>query len=351
MLIQMNLSEEEIRVLNYKRFKEENPIIQKRLHAVYLKSQMCLSNEYIGMILDAHRNSVDRWIQSYLNNGLSGLIQLNYISRKSELDCFEEMIKENISDDYIQTSAEFSHRIFMLTGISRGLTQVRKFIHKTGFKYLRCGHVPAKADPEKQREWKEKTLDPVIEESKKGNCYLFFCDAAHFVLAPFICKVWSLARKFVKASAGRNRINVLGAVNAITKEVITLINTTFIDAEVIIRFLHQLKEKHSDKPIKMVLDNARYQHCKAVMEVAKVLNIELLFLPTYSPNLNIIERLWKFTKKKILYGKYYETPHKFHQAIRDFFDTVSFKYESELRTLLTLNFQLFDNSNAQNHAT
>jgi transposase len=81
------------------------------------------------------------------------------------------------------------------------------------------------------------------------------------------------------------------------------------------------------------------------------LEIELLFLPPYSPNLNIIERLWKFTKKKILYGEYCETPHLFHQAILDFFTAVSTKYETELNSLLlTLNFQFFDQTNAQNHA-
>ncbi|KAA6335973.1 hypothetical protein EZS27_015835 [termite gut metagenome] len=263
---------------------------------------MPLSNEYIGLIVDAHRNSVDRWIHTCLKSGLSGLISLNYASRKSELESYKEMIKENTSEDYIQTIGEFSHRIFTLTGVSGGLTQVRKFIRKTGFNYLHSGHIPAKADSEKQREWKEKILGPAIEESEKGKYYLFFCDAAHFVLAPFICKIWSLTRKFVKASAGRNRINVPGAVNAMTKEVITLINTTFINADVIIQFLHQLKETHRDKPIKIVLDNAKYQHCKAVIEVAGNLGTELLFLPPYSPNLNIIERLWKFTKKKILYG-------------------------------------------------
>jgi transposase len=237
MLIQMNLSEKEIRVLIYKRFREANPLIQKSLHAVYFKSQMPLSNEYIGLILDVHRNSVDRWIHNYLKSGLSGLIRLNYASAESELELYKEIIKENISEDYIQTTAEFPRRIFTLTGVSRGRTQVRKFIRKTGFNYLRSGHIPAKADSEKQRKWKEKIVDPAIEESKKGNYYLFFYDAAHFVLAPFIGKVWSLARKFVKASAGRHPINVLGAVNAITKEVITLINITFITADVIIQLL------------------------------------------------------------------------------------------------------------------
>ena len=169
-------------------------------------------------------------------------------------------------------------------------------------------------------------------------------------MAPFVCKAWSLTRKFVKAAAGRNRINVPGAVNAITKEVTTLTNNTFIDDSVIISFLRQFKEIYADKPVKTVLDNAGYQHCKAVMELSADLEIELLFLPPYSPNLNIIERLWKFTKKKILYGEYCETPHLFHRAIRDFFTAVSTKYETELKPLLTLNFQFFDQASAQNHA-
>jgi len=97
-----------------------------------------------------------------------------------------------------------------------------------------------------------------------------------------------MTRLFIKAAAGRNRINVLGAVNAITKEVVTLSNTTYINAETIIAFLKQLKKHYGELPLKIVLDNARYQHCKLVEEAAKELNITLLFLPSYSPNLNII---------------------------------------------------------------
>jgi transposase len=171
-------------------------------------------------------------------------------------------------------------------------------------------------------------------------------DAAHFILQPFICSLWCAVRLFIKAASGRNRINVLGSVNAITKEVITLCNTTYISAETIVAFLKQLKDHYGELPIKIVLDNARYQHCKLVEETAKQLNITLLFLPSYSPNLNIIERLWKFTKKTILYAKYYDTPAKFHQAVTGFFKIVNQKHNAELEKLLTLNFQFFDNKNA-----
>ncbi|MDR2087014.1 MAG: hypothetical protein LBP72_07540, partial [Dysgonamonadaceae bacterium] len=91
---------------------------------------MSLSNACIGKIVDAHRNSVDWWLHIYMENGLSGLIRLNYTSGESELDSYREMIKGTVSGDYIQTTAEFSHRIFTLTGVSRRLTQVRKFIRK-----------------------------------------------------------------------------------------------------------------------------------------------------------------------------------------------------------------------------
>ena len=150
---------------------------------------------------------------------------------------------------------------------------------------------------------------------------------------------------FIKAASGRNRINVLGAVNAITKEVLTLSNTTYISADTIVAFFIKLKEHYGDLPLKIVLDNARYQHCEFVENTANKLNITLLFLPPYSPNLNIIERLWKFTKKTILYAKYYETPFKFHSAINGFFQTINQKYNPDLKKLLTLKFQFFEKEN------
>jgi len=184
-----------------------------------------------------------------------------------------------------------------------------------------------------------------LKRLSRDKCICFFCDAAHFVLQPFLCFLWSAVRVFIQASAGRNRINVLGAVNAITKEVVTLTNTTYITSDTLIQFLKQLKERFSDKPIAIILDNARYQHCFVVKTIAASLGIHLLFLPPYSPNLNIIERLWKFTKKKILYAKYYNKPEDFHKAIQNFFFNINQKYQSDLKSLLSLKFQFFDKRN------
>jgi transposase len=109
------------------------------------------------------------------------------------------------------------------------------------------------------------------------------------------------------------------------------------------RLMEQLSRGHPNGIVYMILDNARYCHSKAVEEYRQDLgNIVFLFLPTYSPNLNLIERLWKFFKKTTFYNKYYEKFADFTQACKDFFKNIK-KYEDALRTLLTENFHIQKN--------
>lgn len=166
-------------------------------------------------------------------------------------------------------------------------------------------------------------------------------DAAHFVLAPFLGYLWCFSRLFIKAPSGRERFNVLGALNAITHELVTITNCSYINSESFCDLLWKIARLNIDMPITLVLDNARYQKCKLVASVAQLLNIELLYLPSYSPNLNIIERLWKFVKKQCLYSKYYEKFDSFKSAILDCLNHTHDKHKDDLDSLLTLNFQTF----------
>jgi len=342
-----NLSETEIQRLNYERYYYPCPIVQKRINCVYIKATTDISNEMIGILVGLNRDSVGDWVRRYQQGGLEVLCHINYGTNKSRLENHSDSILKSFTGQPPMSVNEAKSRIEIMTGISRSPSQVRAFMKRHGLRYIKTGHIPAKADTEKQQQWVKTTLEPAIKEAQNGECQLLFMDAAHFILQPFICALWCLVRLFIKASAGRNRINVLGAVNAITKEVITFSNTSFINAETIVEFLKKLREFYVDFPLKIVLDNARYQHCKLVENAAKELGITLLFLPSYSPNLNIIERLWKFTKKKILYAKYYETPAKFHDAITDFFRSINQNFNADLKNLLTLKFQFFENHNAE----
>jgi transposase len=232
-------------------------------------------------------------------------------------------------------------KIEELTGLRRSVTQVRKFLKSIGAKRLKVGHVPSKADLDEQERFIDEELEPRLEEAKSGERKVFFVDAAHFVLAPFLGYLWCFVRQFIKAPAGRQRFNVLGAIDAITHELITITNDTYINAHSFISLLYKIANRRFSDPVTLVLDNARYQKCKIVWAVAKILNIELLYIPAYSPNLNLIERLWKFVKKKCLYSKYYPDFASFKKAITDCLDNTDAKYKKELDSLMTLKFQRF----------
>ncbi len=162
------------------------------------------------------------------------------------------------------------------------------------------------------------------------------------MLAPFLGFLWSFTRLFIKAPAGRQRFNVLGALNAISLQLVTVTNDSYINAASVCELLKKIADLALTVPITLVMDNARYQHCKVVMAYAEELKIELLFLPTYSPNLNLIERLWKFIKKKSLYSRYYENFGLFKAGILGCIAQLDTTHKAELSTLMTLKFQTFD---------
>ena len=137
-----------------------------------------------------------------------------------------------------------------------------------------------------------------------------------------MCSSDLLARIFVKAASGRQRFNVLGAWNAVTRELVTITNTTVVNTDTMCDLLRAVAARGLVGPITLVLDNARYQRNKTVEGLAKELGIELLFLPSYSPNLNLIERLWRFTKRKAAYGRYYPTFTEFRAAVQDVLESL-----------------------------
>lgn len=175
-----------------------------------------------------------------------------------------------------------------------------------------------------------------------GQGNVFFVDAAHFVFGTYLCSLWSFTRIFMRAASGRQRFNVLGAWNAMTRELITVINTTVVNTETMCELLRKLAALGLSGSITLVLDNARYQRNAAVQSSAEELGITLLFLPSYSPNLNLIERLWKFIKRRSLYGRYHPTFADFQAAIQETLDGLPNIHSEALKTLMTLNFQRFD---------
>jgi transposase len=169
-------------------------------------------------------------------------------------------------------------------------------------------------------------------------------DAAHFIYGPFLGYLWCLVRLLVPGPSGRKRYNVLAALNAVTHEVIRVANHSYINADSVCALLRQVAAAGLPRPITLVLDNARYQRCALVQALARSLHIELLFLPSYSPNLNLIERLWKFVKQECLASRVLPDYEAFTNTIDGCLNGLHTKHRKQIATLLTLNFQTYEDA-------
>lgn len=345
MMIKLTFTEHDITEL--KREKEYNsfPKVRRRCETGYLRSQG-FKNKDIEKIVGMSHGTVTNHLKLYQQGGIEALKTLNYKGQPSKLHQNTDQIKASFEAQPVGTLKEARARITEITGIELSLPQIKDFLDHVGLKRRKVKQIPDKLDIEKQETFKQEELEPLIEHAHNKDIHLLFLDAAHFVLRPFLGFLYCFTTLFVKASAGRKRYNVLGALNAITNELTIFTNFTYINAHSICALLDTLKAQYVDGlPIYLILDNARYQKNKFVWAYAEKLGITLVYLPAYSPNLNVIERLWKFVKKKVLYSVYYADFSAFTSAIDQCLANTQDTYKEELDTLLTLNFQTFKNAN------
>ena len=143
----------------------------------------------------------------------------------------------------------------------------------------------------------------------------------------------------VKTNTGRKRINIIGGLDYKNMKVITTLTEEKCNKYRIVEFLEKIRQEYSDKNIVIILDNAKYNLAEYTTKFAEWYGIELFFLPPYSPNLNLIERLWKFSKKKLVHNKYYEKFKEFTENATNFFNNINI-HTKELTNILTQKFEI-----------
>jgi transposase len=182
-----------------------------------------------------------------------------------------------------------------------------------------------------------------LAEAQGGKRVVLFVDAAHFIFGAFLSHVWCFVRVFLRSPSGRQRFNVLGALDAVTRQVHLFTNETYITATSVCSLLSQVAAFYApwNLPITLFLDNARYQRCHLVRDHAKALGLELAFLPSYSPNLNLIERYWRWVKKRCLNARYHPDFASMKNTILTTIVSAHYDYADSLKILLSWNFQLF----------
>lgn len=215
---------------------------------------------------------------------------------------------------------------------------------KLNFSFKKTRLIPG-GHPDKETQ--EKTVREItadVEESKDGKSVVLSFDPTHPTHNNVNGYLWQEKggknTKRVPSNTGRRRITVLGAIDLLSKNPVCLVTESNCDTNLILAFLDEVKkEYHSIAKVIIYLDNAKYQRNYVVMDHAKKLGITLKFLPPYTPNLSLIERVWKFFKKKVLSNHYQKKFDDFLEAVYDFFKDWE-KYRDDLETLLTLNFEI-----------
>ncbi len=296
----------------------------------------------IASSLGVTERTVFNYISEYRSGGLAATMEDKAYSPDSSIEPYWELLDSDFRREPVGCAKQARVRILKLTGITLSPSQTRRVMTKLGMRYRKAGQIPGKADGQLQLEFLDKELRPKLDEAKAGKRKVFFVDASHFVMGAVLGMLWCFTRVFVRGASGRRRYNVLAALDSQSREVTTVTNDTYITAPTVCELFAKLRQMHPCVPMTLVLDNARYQKCQMVFDEAKRLDIELLHLPPYSPNLNIIERLWKHVKQTCLKNTYHEDFKSFCGAIDCEIHKVNTTLRDELASLFSLNFQLVD---------
>ena len=335
------------RALAHDRYHHPDPRVQRKMEVLWLKSHG-LGHDAIAAYADVSRRTVQRYLNEYHEGGLPRLRRCRWHQPQSTLVRHEESLEEYFLKHPPRSAKQAQAVIEQQTGVRRGLSQVRHFLKdRLGLRWRRTGAIPVpptKTVEEHAREqavFLQENLEPRLEQARRGQRQVYFVDAAHFVFAPFLGCVWCAARLFVRAASGRKRHNVPGALDAVTRRLIRVTDRGYIDAESVRALLGSVAGAAVGLPIPPVPDNARYRRCAVVQALAESPGIELLYLPSSSPGLNLIERLWRFVRKQSLDSTYYEDFAQFTTAIDQCLDGLPTVHKGEMETLLTHKFQTF----------
>jgi transposase len=311
-----------------------------RLNAVILLGQgRGVKDVADALLLDPE--TVRTYFKRYKSGGVDELLRMSYVGSEALLNAEQlRALDAHLNDTVYQTAAEVARYVedrWQVRYTASGMTAV---LHRLGYVFKKPKLQPGKHPPvETQEAFIAKYHE--IKENKAEDDVILFMDAMHPQHNPVLGSGWIKRGKTqpIQSNTGRQRLNINAAINIESLQLAYRFDDT-IDAVSTIALFDQMQEANPTAPrIIVFCDNARYYKSKAVAEYLKGSRIQLEPLPPYSPNLNLIERFWKFFKKQVLYNRYYERFAEFRDASNAFLSDLT-PHEPRLRTLLTENFQI-----------
>lgn len=311
--------------------------VRDRIKAVLLASEGW-SSAMISQALRIHETTVVRHINDYLQSEKLKPENGGSQSRMSTAQTMQ-LIEHLAENTYFHTHQIVAH-VEAEFGINYSVAGMNKWLHHNGFSYKKPKGVPHKFCPEIQQafvEYYNKVLKP-------SEAPVLFMDAVHPTQSTKLSYGWIRKGqdKLIETTGSRTRLNLIGALSL--EDIGATVTETYdtINSESIVRFFWKLKKEHYplEQKIHLVLDGAAYHRTELVKDAAKVLNIDLHYLPPYSPNLNPIERLWKVMNEHARNNVYFSSKKAFMTAIKEFFDVTLPEVAGSLTSRITDNFQL-----------
>ena len=333
----LNQKEKEI----LKKYHKE---VGSRKLADRIKTILMLNDGYsysqISEILLIDDTTARKYFEVYAEKGIDELLVMRYEGRDSKLSGIQlYILSKHIEENIIRDAKEIQSYIEEQFNIEYNEKYIPKLVSNLGYSYKKATLVPSKADKQKQLEHVE--MYKMIKEAKDDGDVILFADGVHPThnSNPIRCYIKKGETKAIPSNSGRERVNIHGAINIEDMDITYQLPAT-INQDTTIEFLEQIHAKYQEKSnVFLFTDNARYYRAKKVQAYLERTNITMIFLLPYSPNLNPIERLWKFMKQNIIGGNYFEKFAHFKNSIVEFLENPK-PYFSNLKSLITDNFQI-----------
>ena len=266
-------------------------------------------------------NTIYRYVKAYQKVGLQSYLKDGYIPYSGKLaEEQERQLSAHLIEHCYPDAKSICAYVEQEYGVRYTPSGIVPLLHRLGFVYKRTKVVPSKAKEEEQIAFLNQTLPNLLDQADKGEAVVYFSDGCHPTHNTKSSRGWIKAGQDfeVDCNSGRRRVNINAAVNALKPEHLVYDIADTINAQSTRRLAQKLLRKHPRKTIYLICDNARYNRNKMLQQWAKEKRIEFVFLPAYSPNLNLIERLWRLLRSKAINSIYYEKYQEFRQSIIPF---------------------------------
>ena len=336
------LTDDQVRDLKFAHKQTRDKRLADRIKAVYML-HLGFTYEQIKEALFLDEVTVRRYQKQFKEKGIDGLLEYRYTGGKTRLTTQQEKeLRDYLQEHTLRTAKEIVSHVHTTYQKEFTVIGATKLLHRLGFTYKKPKVIPGKADTVKQEVFIQQYETTKKQLGVKDRIY--FVDATHPEHNTQAEYGWILRGKkndkYLKTNTGRARLNLNGALDIAGKAAIVLEEKT-INADAVLHLLTAIANKQKHGKVYLILDNARYHHARIVRRWRlHHPRFVFLFLPAYSPNLNLIERLWRFFHQKVTWNSYYETFTEFKKASLTFFQNLK-QYQSELETLLADNFQTF----------